>query len=105
MITGDIVAASNHAEQAASILDAHNGAGAEFPHRDYYACYQVFSAAGQIERALAALQFAYRLVMSMTDKITDSKLRESFLAIPVNREIMSEYHRHWTDATQRIYNA
>ncbi|HSD83745.1 MAG TPA: tetratricopeptide repeat protein, partial [Anaerolineae bacterium] len=98
---GEVVAALDFAEQAASVLDAHGGAGAEFPHRDYYTCYQVFLAAGQVERALAALQSAYRLVTRIGDKITDAGMRESFLTIPVNHEIMNEYLKHWPTATQR----
>ncbi len=104
LMTDEIVAALGYAEQAKSILDAHDGAGAEFPHRDYYICYQVFLAAGQVEHALAALQSAHRLVMRVRAKITDAGMRESFSAIPVNREIANEYRQHGPDATQRTGN-
>ena len=51
-------------------------------------------AAGQQERAQAALQWAYNLVMARAEKITDSDLRQSFLEnVVINREIVAEAGR------------
>jgi tetratricopeptide (TPR) repeat protein len=97
----DVAEALNCAEQALAILEDCGGQGPEFPQRDYYVCYQVLAAAGQIERAGAALQSAYDLVMARADKITDPALRRSFLEkVRVNREIVQEAEsaRHFWDA-------
>ena len=73
-------------------LPREAGEGPEFPQRDYFLCYQVLAAAGQAERARAALQSAYDLFMMRADKITDPVLRQSFLErVPINREIVQEY--------------
>ena len=73
-------------------LDKCSGEGPDFPHRDYFICYQVLTMAGQEEIARAALQSAYNLVIARADKITDPDLRRSFLErVPVNREIVQEY--------------
>ena len=92
MASDDTDAAIDCARQALAILDECGGVGPEFPHRDYFVCYQVLSVAGQIEAACAALQSAYALVMTQASKISDPTLRESFLQnVAVNREIAQEY--------------
>jgi tetratricopeptide (TPR) repeat protein len=86
-----------YAEQVLDILEKCGGEGPEFPQRDYFICYQVLAAAGQEERAEAALQSAYDLVMARADKITDPALRQSFLEkVRVNREIVEEYVKRET---------
>jgi class 3 adenylate cyclase/tetratricopeptide (TPR) repeat protein len=88
----DMPQALDHARQALAILDECDGEGAEYPHRDYFVCYQVLAADGQVEAARAALASAYRLVMNQADKIIDPALRQSFLEkVEINREIVREY--------------
>jgi hypothetical protein len=92
LAAGDIAQALDDAEQALAILEECGGEGPEFPQRDYFICYQVFSAAGQEKAVRGALQSAYSLVATRADKITDPALRQSFLErVPINREIVQEY--------------
>ncbi len=94
---GNVDEALNCARQALTILDECGGEGPEFPHRDYFVCYQVLSAAGENEAANAALESAYNLVATQADKITDPALRQSFLEqVQINRTIMSERKRRET---------
>jgi class 3 adenylate cyclase/tetratricopeptide (TPR) repeat protein len=86
--------ALNCARQALTILDECGGQGPEFPQRDYFLCYQVFSATGQEGEARAALGAAYNLVTTRAEKITDPSLRQSFLEkVRFNREIVEEYEK------------
>ena len=86
--------ALDHAQKALTILDECNGEGPEIPHRDYFVGYQVLNAAGQTQQAKRALQAAYRLVSARAEKITESKLRRSFLErVVINREIVVEYRQ------------
>ncbi len=99
---GDTAQALDCARQALSILDGCGGEGPEYPHRDYYVCYQVLSASGQEEAARSALQSAYNLVMARAEKIIDPALRRSFLErVEVNREIVQDYEERGTMTTGR----
>jgi class 3 adenylate cyclase/predicted ATPase len=90
----DGVQALEHARQAMAILDGCDGEGPEFPQRDYYLCYQVLAAHGQMEAAQAALSSAHRLVETRAAKIGDPALHRSFLEnVPVNRQIVQEMER------------
>ncbi len=92
LTAGNIVEALNYTQLAWVILEECRGEGPEFPQRDYFVCYQVLAAGGQMEQAHAALQSAYNLVMARANKITDSALQQSFLQqVRVNREIVQEY--------------
>jgi len=92
LTTGDTDRALDYAQQALTILNGCNGKGPEFPHRDYFICYQVLAAAGQTG-ADAALQNAYELVMARAEKITDPALQRSFLErVAINREIVAVYN-------------
>jgi tetratricopeptide (TPR) repeat protein len=94
---GNVAQALVYAGQALAILDGCGGQGPEFSQQDYFICYQVLAGAGQEERAQAALQSAYNLVMARAEKITDPALRQSFLErVPVNREIVQEYGKRET---------
>lgn len=89
---GNVDQAWRYARQAMSILDECGGEGPEFPHRDYFVCYQVLSAAGENEAANLALEAAYNLVATQADNINDPALRQSFLEqVQINRTIMSEH--------------
>lgn len=93
LASGELTQALTYAEQALALLTECSGEGPEFPQRDYFVCYQVLSVAGQTERARAALQSAYNLVMARVEKITDDALRQSFLEkVAINREIVATYH-------------
>jgi tetratricopeptide (TPR) repeat protein/ribosomal protein L31 len=90
----DMPQALDHARQALAILDECNGEGAEYPHRDYFVCYQVLAADGQVLAARAALASAYRLVMTQAEKIIDPALHQSFLEkVEINRQIVEEYEK------------
>ena len=88
----DAAKAVDYAQQSLHILDECGGEGPEFPHRDYFICYQVLAAAGQTDTAHAALRSARELVMARADKITDPTWRQSFLTkVPANRAIVQEW--------------
>ena len=88
----DLPQALAYTDQALAILDECQGEGPEFPQLDYFFCYQVLTAAGQPERAQAALEMAYELVMKRANKITSPTLRQSFLEqVRSNREIVAAY--------------
>ena len=87
--SGNMPEALQNIQQALTILNDCGGDGPELPQQDYFICYQVLSAAGQVENARAALQAAYNLVMARAEKITDLALRQSFLErVPINHEIV-----------------
>jgi len=90
-VSGNVANALVYARQALSILEECGSEGPEFPCRDYFLCYRVLSVGGHEQDAHAALQSAYDLVMSQVEKISDPTLRQTFLEIPVNREIVQEY--------------
>ncbi|MDX1522204.1 MAG: tetratricopeptide repeat protein [Anaerolineae bacterium] len=88
----DLHNALDYANKSRIMLDEAGGEGPEFPQRDYFICFQVFVAARQHQQAKAALQSAYDLVMDRAKKITDPKLRQSFLEnVPINRDIVRTY--------------
>jgi hypothetical protein len=91
---GDMDAASDHIQQALTILDECDGQGPECPQRDYFMCYHVLQAIEQTETAHKALQSAHRLVMDRAETITDPSLRQSFLEqVPINQQIVQEAQR------------
>jgi tetratricopeptide (TPR) repeat protein len=94
LASGKLAQALDYAQQALSILNECGGEGPEAPHRDYFICYQVLSAAGQIEAARAALEPAYALVMARARKLTDPAIRRSFLErVRINHAIVQEERR------------
>jgi predicted ATPase/class 3 adenylate cyclase len=92
LATGELAQALACAEQALAILDECGGEGPDFPQRDYWIAYQVLEAAGQPEKAQAALRSAYELVLARADKITDPAMRQSFLErVAVNKQIIDSF--------------
>ena len=86
---GQTELAVKYAQEAVAILDQCGDMDTEFPHYDYFVCYQTLSAVEQTDDAYAALQSAYKLVIDIAAKITDPAMRKSFLEqTPVNREII-----------------
>jgi predicted ATPase/transcriptional regulator with XRE-family HTH domain/Tfp pilus assembly protein PilF len=66
----------------------------EFPHRDYFMCYQVYAALAQPDQAHRSLQSAYKIVLTRASKIRDSALRQSFLTcVPINDAIVQAAER------------
>ncbi|RME66310.1 MAG: tetratricopeptide repeat protein [Caldilineae bacterium] len=75
-------------DDALEILDACQGDGPDFPHRDYFICARVLAAAGQVERSQQALAAAHRLLQAQVARISDEAMRRSYLEdVRVNREI------------------
>lgn len=92
MITDDSQSALNFAQQAITILNDCGGEGPEFPQRDYYVCYQVYSTAGLRQQAKSALKAAHALVQRRANKINNADLRLSFLEnVPINHVILETY--------------
>ena len=76
-------------------MQIYDGARTELSERNYFLCYQLLLAAGQIEAAQAALRSAYYLLMARAVKITDPTLCQIFLErIKLNREIIAEYEKN-----------
>lgn len=81
---GDTSAALDYARQGLAILDACGGEGPEYPHQDYFTCYQVLTGVAQ-----DALQSSHRLVMKRADTIRDPGLRQSYLErVAIHRAIV-----------------
>jgi hypothetical protein len=90
-LAGRATEALDFAHQALEILDECGGQGPQCPQQDYFMCYEVLSAAREIETARAALQSAYDLIVVRADKIVDTALRQSFLeGVPINQQIVTE---------------
>ena len=85
-------AAAGYASEASKILDICRGEGPEFPQRDYFICYQVWSAAGQQALARGTLKAAYDLVIAKANKITDPAVQKSFREkVLFNHQIIEAY--------------
>ncbi|MBI1879595.1 MAG: tetratricopeptide repeat protein [Chloroflexi bacterium] len=92
LAAGDLAQALNYVVQTQAILKECGGEGPEFPQQDYFIIYQVFTAAGQIESAQAALHSAYEWVIARAEKIIDPTLRQSFLErVAINQAIVKAY--------------
>jgi predicted ATPase/class 3 adenylate cyclase len=88
------VQALDCARQCLAILEECDGEGPEFPARDYFYCYRVLAADGQVEAAAAALAAAHGLVIARTDKIDDPARRQSYLEnVPPNQQILDEMQK------------
>ena len=81
--------ALSYVHEALKILDDCGGEGPDFPQRDYWMCYQVLKTAGEATLAQSALTSAYRLLMQQAQRISDLKMRKSYLEnITFNRSIL-----------------
>lgn len=99
LASGNREQALAYARQTVALLDECGGEGPEFPHHDYFMCYQVFLAAGDEAIARTALRSAYQLIMRQAEKITDLDVRQSTLEhAPVNSEIMQAYQETFNDS-------
>ncbi|MCX6043695.1 MAG: tetratricopeptide repeat protein [Chloroflexi bacterium] len=86
---GDQAQALDYAHQALNILDECHGEGPDFPHRDYWTCFEVLQTMGETVRAQQALQAAHHLLMAQAGKISDAAMRQSYLEnIAYNLEIV-----------------
>jgi len=87
--------AVQYAEEAMRVLDENQGEGVDYPHRDYFRCYKVFSEYDKPELATEALLSAYRLLQEKAEKISDTEMRHSFLHnVSFNAEIQQEAERY-----------
>ncbi len=86
----DYVQATDYAKQAFELLEELGGEGPDYPHRDYFTCYQVFGALDHTDIAQIALTKAYRILQEKSMKISDPAMRSSFLKnVAFNRQIMA----------------
>ncbi|MFN8494255.1 MAG: tetratricopeptide repeat protein [Caldilineaceae bacterium] len=76
-------------QEALKILDECSGQGLDYPHRDYWMCYQVLQAVGEMVLANHALTSAYHLLMQQAQRISELQMRQSYLEnVPFNRSIL-----------------
>jgi class 3 adenylate cyclase/Flp pilus assembly protein TadD len=82
--------ALHYIQEALAILDQSGGEGPDYPHRDYFRCYQVLYACGLMDEAKSALASAHQLLMARVEKISAPHLRRLFLEnISFNREMLA----------------
>lgn len=86
---GNYVQALDYAHQAIELLDKYQREGPDYPQRDYWVCYQVFQALGELSRAEDALRSAHQLLMAQANQITDPRMRNAYLHnLQHNRQIL-----------------
>ena len=85
----------NHAQAlvhglcALQILDEYQGQGPDYPQRDYYICYTIFTALGHPQRAEHSLQAAQNILQRAANQINDPAMRQSYLTkVLFNRRIL-----------------
>ena len=92
---GDSLRARESVSAALALLASCGGEGPDFPHRDYLYCYRVLMTLGEIEEASRALEQAYELLHKQANRISDPRMRHSFLhSVGTNAEILSEVAQH-----------
>lgn len=85
---GETAEAGRQTETAMALLEQHRENGADFPHRDYWHCAQIFRALGRPGEAEAAMRLARQLLAERAERISDAQMRASYLMnVPNNREI------------------
>jgi hypothetical protein len=90
---GDLTGAMTVVEEILAESDDGSLAGVRNLHRTYLVCYRVLHAVGD-PRAEAVLKTAHRLLQEVAGKITDQRLRSSFLKnVPDHREIVAQFAR------------
>jgi tetratricopeptide (TPR) repeat protein len=88
---GDLAQAKAHVEKVLSYLESNALDGTDEPFRVYLTCYRVLQASGD-PLAAHILDQAHRLLQERAAKISDEKLRRSFLEnVAAHREIISEF--------------
>ncbi|MCB0061151.1 MAG: tetratricopeptide repeat protein, partial [Caldilineaceae bacterium] len=86
---GNTALAQAFIEQAFAILEECQGEGPDYPQRDYFSCYRIFSELNLINPAEVALQHAHATLQQKSLKISDPTLRSAFLEnVAVNRQII-----------------
>ena len=89
-LQGDLAQAQACTEEILNHLKAGSLYGADEPFRVYLTCYRVLRAAGDA-RAQAILETAHCLLQERAARISDEKLRHSFLEnVAAHREIVQE---------------
>lgn len=81
--------ALRYTEEALQILAECGGEGPDFPQRDYWMCYQVLQALGEVSSARQALKAAHHLLIQQAERINNLEMRQSYLEnVTFNRSIL-----------------
>lgn len=89
LVEDDHAEAQRFADTVIELLNQHGADSAEFPQRDYFACFQVYTALGQTSAATPALSAAAQLVQQRAARIDDPTLQQSFCEhVPINQRIL-----------------
>lgn len=92
-----------YADEAVAMLRRSSTHESELPQRDYFTCYQLYAALGQIKQAHMSLQMAYAIVVSRAAKIPEPASHQSFLErVPMIRTIVREAQRVLLSADQDL---
>ncbi|MEZ4864075.1 MAG: DUF2791 family P-loop domain-containing protein [Caldilineaceae bacterium] len=90
------------AQETIRILDACAGEGPDFPQRDYWMCYEVLHAVGEITLANRVLAAAYHLLQQQAQRISDPAMRRSYLEnVPFNQRILQTVNSNDFTASPR----
>jgi len=89
---GRVEEAVAQVEAALAWMEEHGAASVEYPFHVYLSAAEIYTAAGQPERAQEVISTAHALLMERAGRISDEKARRTFLEdVPVHRAI-----REWT---------
>ena len=88
---GNDTSAFTYAKDALRILERSKGEGIDYPHRDYFRCFQIFSELNEPDLANRALHSAHNLLVRKAQMISNESMRHSFLNnVSFNRAIIQE---------------
>jgi len=88
--SGNMDQSLHHAHRALEILNATDGAGVDYPQRDYWMCAQALEAAGATQEATQSRKAARRHLDEKAARISDNRMQSSFLNdVPVHRAIIA----------------
>ncbi len=71
--------ALGYVQEALKILAECEGEGPDYPHRDYWVCYQVLQTVGESSLAKQSLHAAYRLLTVQAANISNPAMRKTYL--------------------------
>jgi tetratricopeptide (TPR) repeat protein len=91
---GRIDSAIRYVRETYDYIHDAGGKGLEFPILAYLTCAKVYGTAANEERARESVEAGYDKLMQLSEKITDNKLRSSFLRnVPEHQEIISYWEK------------
>lgn len=77
--------------QALRILKNSESWELDYPHREYFHCYQILKVLGKYESAVEMIRAAYNILNTKANKISDLDIRDSFLKnVSFNQKILVE---------------